>query len=116
MPSIFLDRAFAHANTQLEQLTSDALSSPESIVACHLLDQCNRFWREPRLSGISLRLVFPEQAEKFPMPAKHGLRLHYEERLLPGPHHPRQKRQEEPICLLAGRSFDLPMQDDELLP
>ena len=45
-----------------------------------------------------------------------GLRLHNEERLLPGPHHPRKKHQEDPIGLPAGRSFDLPMQDDELLP
>src|SRR5258707_3589885 len=86
LPSIFLDRAFAHANTQLEQLTSDALSSPEAIVACHLLDQCNRFWREPRLSGMSLRLVVPEQAEKFSIPVKHGSLLHYDMRLLPVPH------------------------------
>jgi hypothetical protein len=43
------------------------------------------------------------------------LRLHNEERLLAGPHHPRQKQQAEPICLLAGRSFDVSMQDDEFL-
>jgi hypothetical protein len=35
---VLLDRSFAHANTQLEQLAPDALSSPEPIVACHLLD------------------------------------------------------------------------------
>jgi len=60
--------------------------------------------------------VLPEQAEAFPMPPKQGLRLHNEECLPPGPNPPRQKQQEEPICLPAGRSFDLPMQDDELLP
>ncbi len=36
---VFLDRSFTHANTQLEQLASDALRSPEPIIACHLLDQ-----------------------------------------------------------------------------
>jgi hypothetical protein len=42
-----------------------------------------------------------------------GFRLHNEERLLPGPHHPRQKHQEEPIRLPTGWSFDLPTQNDE---
>jgi hypothetical protein len=60
--------------------------------------------------------VLPEQAEKFPMPPKHCLRLHNEDGLLAGPNHPRKKHQEEPICLFADWSFDLPMQDDELLP
>ena len=68
VPHVFLDRAFAHANTQLEQLASDALRSPEPIVPCHLLDQCDRLRRELRLSRISLGLVLPEQAEEFPMP------------------------------------------------
>src|SRR6266568_6649907 len=31
VPHVFLDRAFAHANIQLEQLASDAFSSPEPI-------------------------------------------------------------------------------------
>jgi len=54
VPHVFLDRAFAHTNTQFEQLTSDALRSPEPIVPCHLLDQCDRLWRELRLPRISL--------------------------------------------------------------
>ena len=58
----------APAKTQLEQLASDALSSPESILTCHLLDQCDCFWRELRLSRSCLCLVLPEQTEQFPMP------------------------------------------------
>jgi len=50
------------------------------------------------------------------MPPKQGLRLDDKERLFPGPNHSSKKQQAEPICLLAGRSFDVPMQDDELLP
>ncbi len=50
------------------------------------------------------------------MPPKQGLRLHNQECLLPGPNHPRQKHQEKPIGLPTGRSFDVPTQDDELLP
>ena len=44
------------------------------------------------------------------------LRLDDKECLFPGPNHSSEKQQAEPICLLAGRSFDLPIQDDELLP
>jgi hypothetical protein len=44
------------------------------------------------------------------------LRLDDKKRLFPGPNHSSEKQQAEPICLLAGRTFDLPMQDDELLP
>ncbi len=36
---LFLDRAFAHVHTQLEQLASHALSPPEPIVPCHVLGQ-----------------------------------------------------------------------------
>ena len=86
------------------------------IVPCHLLDQCDRLWRELRLSRISLGLALPEQAEEFSMPPKHYLQLRNEERLLPGPHHPRQKHQQEPIGLPASRLFDVSTQDDELLP
>jgi hypothetical protein len=60
--------------------------------------------------------VLPEVAKAFSISPKQGLRLHNEERLLPGPNHSRHKQQTEPICLQAGQSFDVPMQDDELLP
>jgi hypothetical protein len=113
MLHVFLDRAFAHVQTQLEQLASGALLSPKSIIARHLSDQCDRLWGDLRLSRASLSPVLPEEVEKFLMAAKQGLRLHYEERLLPGPHHPCQEQQEEPIGLPADRSFDLPAQDDE---
>jgi hypothetical protein len=81
-------------------------SAPKTaILACHLLDQCNRLWRELRLSRISLRLVLPEQVEKFPMPPKQGLRLYNEEYLPPGPNHPRATRtkRNRSVFLQAGR-------------
>jgi hypothetical protein len=61
-------------------------------------------------------LCFQYKWKSFRCHPAQGLRLHNEEYLPPGPNHPVQKQQAEPICLLAGRSFDLPMQDDELLP
>ena len=64
VPHVFLDRAFAHANIEFQYLASNALRSPKSIVPRHLLDQCDRLWRELRLSRARLRCVFPEQTEE----------------------------------------------------
>ena len=50
LPHVLLDRSFAHANIQFEQLASNALSSPEPIVLNHILEQCDRLWRDLRLS------------------------------------------------------------------
>jgi hypothetical protein len=40
---ILLDGPFTHPNIQLEELTPNALRSPEPIVGCYLLDQGDRF-------------------------------------------------------------------------
>ena len=103
-------------NTQLEEFPADALCSPESIVCCHLLDQDDRLGRELRLSRARLRFVFPEQTEEPTMPVQKCLRMDNEESLFPGPNHPGQQHQEKQVCLPVDRSFDLPMQNDELLP
>jgi hypothetical protein len=43
-------------------------------------------------------------------------RLDKEERLLPRPNHSSQNSQKQPVPLPIDRSFDLPTQDDQLLP
>ena len=103
-------------NIQLEELTSNALSSPESVVRCHLPDQRDGLVREPRLARAGFRCVLPKHTEELTRPSQQRLRLDDKERLFPGPNHSSEKQQAEPICLLARRSFDMPMQDDELLP
>jgi len=47
---ILLDGPFTHSNIQLKEFPTDALRSPESIICCHLLDQCDCLAREPRLA------------------------------------------------------------------
>jgi hypothetical protein len=42
---------------------------PESVACCYLLDQADRFGREPRLSRPRLRFVLPEPTEELPMEA-----------------------------------------------
>jgi hypothetical protein len=49
------------------------------------------------------------------MPTKQCLRLDNEERLFPGPRHPSQEHQEQPIRLSVHRAFDLSTQDEELV-
>jgi len=87
-----------------------------AVVRCHLPDQRDGLVREPRLARACFRCVLPKHTEEFTRPSQQRLRLDDKERLFPGPNHTSEKQQAEPICLLAGRSFDVPMQDDELLP
>ena len=91
---ILLNGPFTHPNIQLEELTTNALRSPESIVCCHLLDQADCLGREPRLARAGFRFVLPEHTEELTMPAQKRLRLDEEERLFPGPNHSGEKHQE----------------------
>jgi hypothetical protein len=43
------------------------------------------------------------------------LGLDKKERIFPGPNHPGQEHQEEPVGLLVNWSFDLSMTDDQLV-
>jgi hypothetical protein len=70
VPHILLNSSFRHPNIQLEQLATNALSSPEAVVCCHLLHQSDRLRRKPRLSRMRLRCALPEHTEELPMPAK----------------------------------------------
>jgi hypothetical protein len=114
-PHILLNCAFTHPNIQLEQLATNALSSPEAIVCCHFLNQSDCLGRKPRLSRMRLRFALPEHTEELTMPAKQRLWLDKEERLFPGSDYPGQKHQEKPIPFPVDRSFDLATKDDQLL-
>jgi len=72
--------------------------------------------REPRLARAGFRFMLPKHTKELTMPAQKRLRLDDKERLFPGSNHSSEKQQAEPIGPLARRSFDMPMQDDELLP
>ena len=47
---ILLNGPFTHSNIQLKEFSTDALRSPESVICCHLLDQCDGLAREPRVA------------------------------------------------------------------
>src|SRR6266516_4299740 len=50
VPHILLNSSFTHSNIQLKEFPTDALSSPESVVCCPLLDQSDGLAREPRVA------------------------------------------------------------------
>jgi len=49
------------------------------------------------------------------MPAQKRLRLDDKGRLFPGPNHSSEQYQEHSICFPVNWSFDLSMQDDQLV-
>jgi hypothetical protein len=67
-------------------------------------------------SALAFDLCFQNKRKSPRWKPQKCLQLHNEEGLFPGPNHPGQQHQEKPVCLPVDRSFDLPMQNDELLP
>jgi hypothetical protein len=61
-------------------------------------------------------LRFQNQRKSSRWKPQECLRLDKKERLLPGPNHPGQKYQEQPVRLPIERAFDLSTQDDQLMP
>lgn len=65
---ILLNGSFTHPNIQLEELASNALRPPESIVGGHVPDQRDGLVRVPWLARAGFRFVLPEHPEKLTMP------------------------------------------------
>jgi hypothetical protein len=100
---------------QLEEFNANALRSPHSVVCCHLLDQADCLGRQFRLARARLGFALPDHAEELTMPAQQRLWLEKVEGLFPGPNHSGQEYQEKPVRLFVYGSFDLSMEDGELL-
>src|SRR3979411_337891 len=61
-PAIAPNRAIANHDAQLEQLASDPLGAPQSVVARHGCDQLPHLGTEMRPSTTGARLPTPEEA------------------------------------------------------
>jgi hypothetical protein len=59
--------------------------------------------------------MLPEHTEELTMEAEKRLWLDKEEGLFPGPNYCGQQHQKQPVGLAIDRSFDLSMEDYELL-
>ena len=112
---ILLNGPFTYPNIQLEQLTPNALCSPETIGCRHFPDQVDCLQRKSRCSLLRFRFVLPEDAEDLTVPAQQGLWLDKKERLFPGLDHPGQEYEKKSVRLPVYWSLDLPTQDDQLL-
>jgi hypothetical protein len=112
---VFLDRACADAQTQLEQFAPDPFRSPQAVVPSHVLDQCHDLCGYLWFGRSCPGLVFPIESASLAMPAQKCLWLNDEQGLFPGPNGSCQKDQEHPVGPLEDRSFDVSAEDDQLL-
>ena len=76
-------------------------------------DDIGRDARSRRL--LRPRLPAPEQAKPFPVPAKHGLGLHEQQRVAPSWKRSREQRDQRTLVSPEDRSLHLPACHDELL-
>ncbi len=116
MPHVLLNGSFRDMNAQLEEFTTNTFSSPQAIRHCHFLDQRHSLCGDLGFGRCCSGLVFPVQLESLTMPAQERLRLNNEQGLLPCTRRSSEQDQDHPIRLCACRTFDLPTEDDELLP
>ena len=61
----------------------DPRSSPERVVACHLLDEIDLLLRDLRSARFGSAFPFPKQPEALPVPADDCFRLDDQQRLFP---------------------------------
>lgn len=96
-----LNRARGNLDANLQQFTSNALSGPESVLRCHVLDQRDRLQRDLRLMQWRARFALPEQSESETMPAQDRLGFDNEQCLLPTVYLAREQHQQCPISVVS---------------
>jgi hypothetical protein len=62
-------------NAQLEEFTTNTLSSPQAILPCHFLDYSHGFCGDLWFGRCCSGLVFPVQLESLAMPSQECLWL-----------------------------------------
>ncbi len=75
MPQILLNGTCRDMNAQLEEFTTNTLSSPQAILHCHFLDQSQGFCGDLWFSRCCSRLVFPVKPQSLAMPPQERLWL-----------------------------------------
>jgi len=92
-PHVTLDRPLRDADAEFQELTANALGSPEPVVSGHSAYQSDGRRRNARLSRLmaAAGAPLPKESESFPMPAKDGLRPHEQDGLRPCAHEPREQ-------------------------
>ena len=101
---------------KLQEFAVDARSAPKRILSAHPPNQFTDFLRLRRAAALATEnLPRPQQPKALAVPADHGLWLNDHKSRAPG--HPElgQSCPEESICGGQLRSFDLALQDAELV-
>jgi hypothetical protein len=112
-----LDRSLRDADAQFQELTANALGSPEPVVISHSPNQRDGRRRNARLSGLvaAAGAPFPKESESFTMPAKDGLGAHEQDGLRPGAHEACEQYEEAALVRAKGRSRHAAGRHNELL-
>jgi hypothetical protein len=79
-----LHRALADLDAQLQYLPSDPLRSPQMILGCHLPDQGDRLFWDPRCASWPRRPACPDEAKALPVPTQQRLGPYEHEGMPPG--------------------------------
>ena len=112
---VFLDGAFADLKAKFEQFTTDAFRTPQPVFLRHLFDEIDDLLCDAGFAVFLASLEAPVEAEKITMPAQQGIGLDNVERLLPELSTASQPQQAEAVTVGQSGTFDLTVEDDELL-
>lgn len=112
---IALDRALANANAEFEEFTTNTFRTPQTIFRRESLDEVDGFLSNPWPPRRGPRFSPPIAAEELAMPAQQSVRLDDEKSATPVLSAAGQKTQTDAIAGGECRTFDLPVEDDELL-
>ena len=114
-PGVLLNRSFADANAQFQQLAADPLRAPEHIVLGHGLDKRDDLRRESPGLTPGAGLPHPDDPEQVPMPAQQRLGTDHMQCVAPAASQPGQEEQEQTVVAVQPRSLDAPPKHDDLL-
>ncbi len=112
---VLLNGPLAHMHAEFQQFPTNPLSSPQSILRCHLPNQGNGFCSYLRRIRSSLRPTLPGEVKKLPMPTQQRLWLNNQKGLLPCLNQPGQHYEEHAIGPGECWTLHLSTENDELL-
>jgi len=111
-----LHGALRDVDSELDKLATNALGAPKPILSGHALNEFDDIGRDARSRRLLRpRLPAPEQAKPFPVPAKHGLGLHEQQRVAPSWKRRYKERDQSAFVAAKNRSLHLPCRHNELL-
>ena len=116
MADMSLDGSLGNVNAQLQQLATDPLYSPESILPGKPLNEVDRTLRNSGTAA-SLRVgrVPREEPKPLSVPTDDGVWLPEQEGVSPVGKGARKQNHESPLTRTGLRLLDAPGRDDELL-